>query len=208
LFTGLIEDTGRVIGSGGNRVVLGSELLEGIRCGDSVSVDGVCLTVSEIPDQGKAVFHYSGETGSRSLVSGYTVGSTVNLELPLKASDRLHGHLVTGHVDCTATVTGTAPSGSDRQVWVDFHRRFRGLVVEKGSVAVNGISLTVASLRGDSFAVMIIPETLDRTNAGSWKPGTGVNLEFDIIGKYVSRFLGIDREDSRLRSFLEESSGY
>jgi riboflavin synthase len=123
----------------------------------------------------------------------------------MTVSGRLHGHMVTGHVDCVSSVLRTVPEGVDRRIWIGFENRFAGLLVEKGSVAVNGVSLTVASIRGDSFSVVIIPETLDRTSAGSWKPGTRVNLEFDIIGKYVQRFLGIRDGESRLRSYLEES---
>jgi riboflavin synthase len=203
LFTGLIEGTGTVLRSGGGEIQLRCDVLEGVRRGESVAVDGVCLTVSDASDSG-VTFHTSPETSSRSLISGYARGTVVNVERPVTASGRLHGHMVTGHVDCVSTILRTVAEGVDRRIWIRFDSRFAGLLVEKGSVAVNGVSLTVASIRGDSFSVVMIPDTLDRTNAGSWKPGSRVNLEFDIIGKYVQRFLGIRDGESRLRSYLEE----
>ena len=199
MFTGLIEGTGTVVRSSGGVIVLESSLLEDTAPGDSISVDGVCLTVTGTEGP-QAAFHYSRETASSSIVSTYTRGTVVNIERPLEASSRLHGHLVTGHSDCVSPVTRTAPSGSDLRVWIGLDTRYAGLIVDKGSVAVNGISLTVVSAEADAFSVMLIPETLGRTAAGKWRPGTKVNLEFDIIGKYVARFLALRDRESRLRS--------
>ncbi len=203
MFTGLIEHTGVILRSGGGIILLRCDTLEGIRAGESVSVDGVCLTA--VRTSGPEVsFHASGETTARSVAAGYTKGTEVNIEQPLSATGKLHGHMVTGHVDCTASVLKTVPSGTDRLVWISLDNRHAGLVVEKGSVAVNGISLTVASLQAGMFSVVLIPETLERTNAGGWKPGTKVNLEFDIVGKYVVRYLRTRDGESRLKAYLEE----
>jgi riboflavin synthase len=203
LFTGLIEDTGLILRSGGGCISLCCSSLEGIRTGESVSVDGVCLTVTGASGS-EVSFHASGETVGRSVAAGYTKGTEVNIERPLIASGKLHGHLVTGHVDCTARVLKAIPSGADRLVWISLDSACSGLVVEKGSVAINGISLTVASIRSDMFSAVLIPETLDRTNASSWKPGKKINLEFDIIGKYVMRYLRTRDGESRLKAYLEE----
>jgi riboflavin synthase len=203
LFTGLIEGTGRVVRTGGGVLVVSGGVLEGVLPGESVSVDGACLTATGA-EGGEAAFHISGETAARSVAAGYVRGTEVNLERPLTAGGRFHGHVVTGHVDCTAQVTRAVPSGADRQVDFSLEERFSDLVVEKGSVAVSGISLTVASVGGGAFCVVLIPETLERTTAGSWKPGTRVNLEFDILGKYVLKHLGSGERESRLRAYLEE----
>jgi len=127
----------------------------------------------------------------------------VNLERPLSLSARLHGHLVTGHVDCTGTVVSVRRLGEFRRVEITCPSRWRGLLVEKGSAAVNGISLTVADLLpGAGFSVAVIPETLERTNAGLWKPGHRVNIEFDIVGKYLRRFM--ETGSNGLRDKLEQ----
>jgi riboflavin synthase len=203
LFTGLIEGTGEVFRSGGDTLLVAAVCLEEVLPGESVAVDGTCLTVSEA-NGSRTAFHVSGETLSKTIAGGYAKGTEVNLELPLRAGGRLHGHIVTGHVDCTARVLKTEPAGADLRIWISLGKGFREMIVEKGSVAVSGISLTVASVEEGAFSVVAIPETLDRTTASKWKPGTMVNLEFDIIGKYVLRHLGAVEGDSRLRAFLEE----
>jgi riboflavin synthase len=203
LFTGLIEGTGRVVRTGGGVLVVSGGVLEGAGPGESVSVDGACLTVTG-SEGGEVTFHLSEETVARSVAAGYARGTTVNLERPVTAGGRFHGHLVTGHVDCTGQVKRAVPSGTDRRVDISLEEAFRDLVVEKGSVAVSGISLTVSSVEEGAFGVVLIPETLERTTAGSWKPGTRVNLEFDILGKYVLKHLGSRERESRLRAYLEE----
>lgn len=171
--------------------------------GDSIAVDGSCLTVSGIVHQG-LLFHCSAETVSRTVISRYYPGTEVNLERPLKLSDGLHGHLVTGHVDETASVLKIGRSEQDMTVWISCSRKYSTLLVEKGSVAVSGISLTVASLERDRFSVALIPETVRGTTVGNWKPGTHVNVEYDIVGKYVKKQTDAAIGERRLRDYLEQ----
>ena len=203
MFTGLIETTGRVISLSGGDLTVESDLpLEG-SSGDSIAVDGTCLTVTASLGR-KLVFHCSAETLSRSVAADYHPGTVVNLERPLRAEDRLHGHIVTGHVDETGRILRMERKSGDATAWVSYTRENAGLLVEKGSVAMSGISLTVASLVPGRFSVALIGETLERTGAGGWKPGTAVNLEFDIIGKYVRRLTLAAEGAGRLREYLEQ----
>lgn len=203
MFTGLIEDRGRVSGFSGGRLTVETRLSESCTPGDSMAVDGSCLTVTR-SKAGEVVFHCSSETVSSTLVSGYHSGSEVNLETPLCLDGLLHGHLVTGHVDQAASILKVQRSGEGMTVWVSYSRKYSRLLVQKGSVAVSGISLTVASLSSDRFSVALIPETLQRTTAGGWKPGTRVNLEFDIVGKYLQRQLEAAAGETGLREYIEQ----
>jgi len=190
---------GRVAAAGEN-LSLETDLSSELRPGDSLAVDGSCLTVERLSGS-TAVFRVSPETMRRTVPLG--PGARVNLERPLSLSARLHGHLVTGHVDCTGTVVSVRRLGEFRRVEITCPSRWRGLLVEKGSAAVNGISLTVADLLpGAGFSVAVIPETLERTNAGLWKPGHRVNIEFDIVGKYLRRFM--ETGSNGLRDKLEQ----
>ncbi len=172
-----------------------------LACGDSVCVNGSCLTVVSIAGRNIS-FDVSPETSGR--VSPVVIGETVNLERSMKADGRLHGHFVTGHVDCTGTVIGIKKLSSFCQVTVSFPRKFSRFLVEKGSVAVSGISLTVASLTERDFSIALIPETLKSTSAGQWKQGTRVNLEFDIIGKYIVKAAETAASKESLRNYLEK----
>jgi riboflavin synthase len=129
------------------------------------------------------------ETLARTSLAGADAGSTVNLELPLRASDRLGGHVVLGHVDAAGTVTDVQDDGFARRLTVEAAPELLRYVVEKGSIAVDGVSLTVAGLNDRSFTVSLIPETLERTNLGGASPGTTVNLEVDVLAKYVERLV-------------------
>lgn len=188
MFTGLIEGIGRVTRAG---AVLAVEtvLAAGLAPGESLAVDGSCLTVEEAKGN-EARFRVSPETLGRTVP--LKAGSMVNLERPVKMDGRLHGHLVTGHVDCTGLVAAVRKAAGFAVFRFTCPGQWHGLLVEKGSVAVNGISFTVAELvPGAGFSVSVIPETLSSTNAGTWRPGVRVNLEFDIIGKYVRRNMGL-----------------
>lgn len=202
MFTGLIEGTGTVRSRSGSSLTVSSPLAEEVGPGDSVSVDGSCLTVTGSAS-GSMTFHCSGETLSRTIIQWYATGSRVNLERPLLPSDRLHGHLVTGHVDETARVLRVQRSSGGMTAWISHSSQGSVLLVPKGSVAVSGISLTVASLEPGMFSAAMIPETLVRTNADQWRPGTRVNLEFDLIGKYVRRQVEAVSAASGLRDHLE-----
>lgn len=199
MFTGLIEATGRVTGSGAVLRLETSEELE-LSPGDSLCVNGSCLTVISARGR-KAAFDVSPETFRR--IKAPVIGETVNLERSLPAGGRLHGHMVTGHVDCTGTVSRVRRYSGFSEVTVAYPAEHSRLLVEKGSVAVSGISLTVSSLSEREFTVALIPETLKNTSAGQWNPGTRVNLEFDIIGKYVVRAAAGTISEGSLRKYLE-----
>jgi riboflavin synthase len=193
VFTGLVADLGTVSGvetSGeGQRLLIESDLTGELGEGDSVAVNGVCLTATTISGRAFSadVMH---ETLRRSSLAGVARGSRVNLELPLRAHDRLGGHFVQGHVDGIGTVSAVRHDGFARVVTINAPAGLLRYVVEKGSIAVDGVSLTVASVTLDTFAVSLIPETLERTNLGAAAPGTPVNLEVDVLAKYVEKLVG------------------
>jgi riboflavin synthase len=193
MFTGLVEEVGRVVrleaGEMFRLQISASRVLEGTRVGDSVSVSGVCLTVTEL-DGEELTFYAMPETLRRTALSALTEGSPVNLERAMSPERRLGGHIVQGHVDGVGEVAGVRPEG-DAQIW-EF-KAPEGVLrytVEKGSVCVDGISLTVVSVRDTSFTVSILPQTRANTNLGELRAGDHVNLEADIIAKYVERLLG------------------
>jgi len=202
LFTGLIEGTGTVRSRSGSSLTVSSPLSGEVVPGDSFAVDGSCLTVTGSA-AGSMSFQCSGETLSRTVIQWYTTGVRVNLERPLLPSDRLHGHLVTGHVDETARLLRVQRSGGGMTAWISYSPESSVLLVPRGSVAVSGVSLTVASLEPGMFSVALIPETLARTTADGWRPGTRVNLEFDLIGKYVRRQAEAASAAAGLRDHLE-----
>jgi riboflavin synthase len=156
--------------------------------GDSVAVNGVCLTATAI-DDGTFSADVMHETLRRSSLGGLEAGSRVNLELPLRPVDRLGGHVVQGHVDGLGRVRGVHEDGFARVVEIEAPPEVLRYVVAKGSIAVDGISLTVADVTDGTLSVSLIPETLERTNLGAAAPGTRVNLEVDVLAKYVERLL-------------------
>ena len=191
MFTGLVS-TGRLLSveddAGGTRVRVAVGFAEEIREGDSIAVNGVCLTATSIDGDSFSadVMH---ETLRRTAALG-DPGAIVNVELPLRASDRLGGHIVQGHVDGVGSVVGVEEDGFARRVRVEPEER--GLlryVVEKGSIAVNGVSLTVAAVDDEAFEVSLIPETLERTTFGTAAVGSTVNLEVDVLAKHVERLV-------------------
>jgi len=193
VFTGLVAQVGQLVAverSGdGVRLTVRSLLAGELELGDSVAVNGVCLTAVAREDQQFAA-DVMNETLKRSSLADAEVGSQVNLELPLRASDRLGGHVVQGHVDGLGVVADVAEDGFARQVRIEAPSTVLRYVVEKGSVAVDGVSLTVVEADRDSFTVSLIPETLQRTNLGGARPGTRVNLEVDVLAKYVEKLIG------------------
>jgi riboflavin synthase len=194
MFTGIIESLGAVRSvvetTRGRRLEIGmGSVAAEIDVGDSVSVNGVCLTVVGV-EGATAQFEVVAETLRRSTLGELEVGDPVNLELPTRAGDRLHGHIVQGHVDGMGTVTDVTVDGEGRRMTITVPSRLRRYLVEKGSVAVDGVSLTVAALHPDGFEVAVIPHTLEVTTLGLRVPGAGVNLEVDVIAKYVESLLG------------------
>jgi riboflavin synthase len=168
------------------RLRIATGLAGELATGDSISVSGVCLTAIEIePDSFAA--DVIAETLARSSLGGLEAGRTVNLELPLRASDRLGGHVVLGHVDGQGEVRSVAPAGL---VVLAVDPGLLRYVVEKGSVALDGVSLTVAAVDDESLSVALIPETLRRTTFGSAAPGSRVNIEVDILAKHVEKLVG------------------
>lgn len=193
MFTGLVAEVGRLVAverSGdGVRLTVQSPLAGELELGDSVAVNGVCLTAVAREDEQFAA-DVMNETLERSSLAGAEVGTQVNLELPLRASDRLGGHIVQGHVDGLGVVAAVAEDGFARRLRIEAPSTVLRYVVEKGSVAVDGVSLTVVEADCDSFTVSLIPETLQRTNLGGAQPGTRVNLEVDVLAKYVEKLIG------------------
>lgn len=196
MFTGIVEEMGVVrgiAGSGATRrlEISASTTLEGSELGASVAVNGVCLTVVERKPDG-LVFDIGPETLERTALSRLTVGDRINLERPLRLGATLGGHLVLGHVDGVAVVTGVTRVESTARVRFALPgHELAPLLVAKGSVAVDGVSLTVAALDDRGFEVMLIPHTLEATNLGRLEDGNAVNIETDVIGKYVLRSLAL-----------------
>ena len=188
MFTGLVQATATVTSIEGGRLALeAAEPLE-LAEGGSVAVNGVCLTATGI-DGAAFVADVMAETLRRSALGALAPGSTVNIELPLRASDRLGGHIVQGHVDGTGAVESMTEEGFARVLRIAAGEEVLRYVVEKGSVAVDGVSLTVADVDDGGFTVSLIPETLERTTLGAIEPGRQVNLEVDVIAKYVEKLL-------------------
>jgi riboflavin synthase len=192
VFTGLVQDLGTVTGvdAGGDGVTLAvrTRLAGELAEGDSIAVDGVCLTATAIADGGFRA-EVMRETLRRSSLGDAAQGSGVNLELPLRASDRLGGHIVQGHVDGLGAVREARADGFARVLVIGAPAELLRYVVEQGSIAVNGVSLTVVDVGEDWFSVSLIPETLERTTLGNAAPGTPVNLEVDLVAKYVEKLV-------------------
>jgi riboflavin synthase len=193
VFTGLVAGRGHITAAArsddGVRLTVETSLADELALGDSVAVNGVCLTAVSI-DGGTFAADVMNETLSRSSLGDARVGREVNLELPLRASDRLGGHVVQGHVDGLGTVSAVTDDGFARRIQVSAPPDVLRYIVEKGSIAVDGVSLTVAGMDNESFTVSLIPETLQRTNLGQATPGTRVNLEVDVLAKYVEKLIG------------------
>lgn len=189
MFTGLIEDVGQIVENTarGNYQVLTVKSRLGdteVAIGDSISCDGVCLTVIA-GDCGSFTVEASQETTARTILRSYRCGSVINLERALRVDSRLAGHFVTGHVDCTGRVAIIRRVGESLEVVIDYDPKFEQLVIEKGSIAINGISLTINRTEPGRLSVNLIPHSLMKTTVANWKTGDHVNLEFDMLGKYI-----------------------
>ncbi|MFA4904198.1 MAG: riboflavin synthase [Desulfobaccales bacterium] len=196
MFTGLVEGVGVIVAltpmAEGLRLTLKTSFPAGeLTLGESVAVAGSCLTVVDLAPP-KASFEVSPETLKRTTFPLKKVGDRVNLERSLRIGDRLGGHLVTGHVDCPGVVRDRRPGPAHLGLKVEVPGPLSRLVIEKGSIAIEGVSLTVNSCQGNTFTVNIIPHTAAATTLNALKVGDRVNLEMDIIGKYVARLLGKD----------------
>ena len=192
MFTGLVQDRGRIEAvdttAYGVRLRVRTALASELREGDSVAVEGVCLTATAVDRAGFDADVMS-ETLRRSTLGDLRAGSSANLELPLRAGDRLGGHVVQGHVDGIGEIGDVTQEGFSRRLFVLAPAELLRYVVEKGSIAVAGVSLTVAEVSDEGFAVALIPETLERTTLGDLEGGERVNLEVDVLAKHVEKLL-------------------
>ena len=206
MFTGIIAEIGEIVvwrrtSTGLALSVRAPELAAAVAPGESVAVNGMCLTVEAAPQNELLAFHIGQESVARTTATGWTVGLRVNLERALAAGDRLGGHFVSGHVDATGPVASIRREGETVWLSVGFPPEARAYLVEKGSVAVDGVSLTIARLAERELSLAVIPYTWDHTALASLRAGTLVNLEYDMLGKYVINFL---RQQSGAPSGLTE----
>ena len=191
MFTGIVRERGRLVsrdgGPEGIRLeVEAPQTAAGTGVGDSVALDGCCLTATAVTD-GRIAFQAVPETIRRSTLAALAPGAELNVEPALRAGEPLGGHYVQGHVDGVGRVRSVESEGDGRRMWVDAPADVLRYCVEKGSVAVDGVSLTVADLDEAGFAVALVPHTLAETTLGSYAPGRDVNLEADVLAKYVER---------------------
>ena len=193
MFTGIVEAVGEVTSmaesaQGKRRLAIQTPIASELKIGDSLANNGVCLTVVSQTDVALE-FDLLAETFERSNLKELKIGDLVNLERPMAASSRFDGHIVQGHVDTTGKLLAIEPVGQDHRIEVELPAPFQQYVVFKGSIAVNGISLTIAEVSADRFVNWIIPHTWKMTNLHRLKPGDRVNLEFDLVAKYVERMI-------------------
>jgi riboflavin synthase len=192
MFTGIVKELGRVeavdASADGVRLRIDAQLASELSEGDSIAVNGACLTATSAGD-GAFEADVMHQTLSLTTLGELEPSSAVNLELPLRADDRLGGHVVQGHVDGTATVTDTTADGFARRLRIELPDELLPYVVERGSIAIEGVSLTISELTGSVLEVSLIPETLQRTNLGEAGPGDRLNVECDVLARYVRRQL-------------------
>jgi riboflavin synthase len=192
VFTGLVQGVGSVAGiersDDGARITIATPLVPELNAGDSIAINGVCLTAVDLAGD-SFVADAMNETLARSSLGDLAPGSSVNLELPLRATDRLGGHVVQGHVDGVGEVLDQHDDGFARRIRIGARAEVLRYVVEKGSIAVDGVSLTITEVDERSFNVSLIPETLERTTLGGIGAGRRVNLEVDVLAKYVEKLM-------------------
>ena len=194
MFTGIVEERGRVVLAEPSRLVVetASASVDDVRAGDSIAVSGVCLTVVSVDgdrDRRTLSFDVSPETLARTTLGGLRAGDGVNLERPVTLVTRMGGHLVQGHVDGVGEVLDVRPAGDGRELTIGLPDGLGRYAVEKGSITVDGVSLTVTTLEGNSFGVALIPHTLEVTTLGDRGAGDKVNVEVDVMAKYVERLM-------------------
>lgn len=194
MFTGIVEHLGTVssvdrVERGRTIVVETAPISQSAKVGDSISVNGVCLTVVRV-EHPSVYFEAMGETLDRTGLGDVEEGDPVNLERPMAASGRFDGHIVQGHVDGVGIIAAAEPDGASRRLRIEVAPSLLRYVVEKGSITVDGVSLTVAAVDGTGLEVALIPHTLEVTTLGVRRPGDRVNVEVDVLAKYVERLLG------------------
>lgn len=208
MFTGIIEETGTILSAGNGKIrIAAQKVLGGTKTGDSIAVNGVCLTVTEMTSCGFTA-DVMPETLKRSNLGSLKKGGSVNLERAMAADGRFGGHFVSGHIDGTGTILKMQNDGNAVWVYISAPRPILNLIIEKGSVAIDGISLTVAKIDEKEFAVSVIPHTGEETTLLNKKPGDIVNLENDVVGKYVQKLMslrdsGQNEKDNKLLDWLK-----
>ena len=193
MFTGIVREVGRVVavdgsGYGVSLVVEAGTTAERLATGDSIAIDGVCLTAEAVAD-GRVTLHAVPETLARTTLGAMRAGEEVNVEPALRAGEPLGGHYVQGHVDGVGRVRSVVQEGEGARIVVEAPPEILAYGVEKGSIALDGVSLTIAALEPDAFAVALVPHTLEASTLGALEPGDEVNLEVDVLAKYVERML-------------------
>ena len=189
MFTGIVRERGRLVSRNGSEfVVEAPETAADTKVGDSVALDGVCLTATDVSG-GRIAFHAVAETLRRSTLAALEPGAEVNVEPALRAGEPLGGHYVQGHVDGVGRVIGTTPEGDGVRLRIHLPPELLRYCVEKGSIAVQGVSLTVAALDDDGVEIALVPHTLAATTLAALRPGAEVNLEVDVLAKYVERLV-------------------
>jgi len=194
MFSGIVEELGRIAaeqnGDRGRLAIDAGRAVAGASEGDSIAVNGVCVTIASLAGSGFSA-DVMPETLGRTTLGTLHPGAAVNLERSLALGDRIGGHMVTGHVDAVGTVTAVRDDGNARWVTIDAPHALMPMIAQKGSIAVDGISLTVVDVFETAFTVSLIPFTLENTTAGGWSAGTNVNLEVDLVSRYVVRALDL-----------------
>jgi riboflavin synthase len=211
MFTGIIQEIGRVKSiaerGGNSALTVDSTRLTGkLDIGSSIAINGACLTITELSERQFTVEAIE-ETLLRTNLGRLKPGSWVNLEAPLKPDDLLHGHLVQGHADCTGTISRISQTGGSTIIAIEYPEKYGKFLIEKGSIAVDGISLTIAELSRGRFSVALIPHTMENTNFKYKRSGEAVNLEFDVIAKYVERMATPENRDITVNFLREHGFG-
>ncbi|WP_448546633.1 riboflavin synthase [Thalassotalea fusca] len=194
MFTGIIEAVGTIqsiqVNSEGARITIATNILDmsDVKLGDSIATNGICLTVVAFDDHSFSA-DVSKETLSRTGFANYGVGQKVNLEKAMLPTTRFGGHIVSGHVDAVATIVSVTQNGNSKEYWLSMDDHIAPYIAEKGSITVDGVSLTVNSLRDDAFRLTIVPHTSEQTIMPSYQAGTTVNIEVDVMARYIERLL-------------------
>ena len=206
MFTGLVQGVGRIVARSNGKLVIRPEFtVDDPVYGESIAVNGCCLTL-EAANNGELIFHTLEESLRRTNLGILPVNSKVNLERALRLGDRLGGHIVQGHVDIAAKVIDCSPGADgDFKLAIALDRKFANLVVEKGGIAVDGVSLTVVEAATDYFAVRLIPVTLHDTALSGRTAGTQVNLEFDVVGRYILRMMELREVENKSSNITMET---
>src|SRR5690554_1885185 len=210
MFTGIIQETGKIRrieqkGSGKHIIIECRNLQSDMEPGASVACNGICLTVTDL-DKNSIRVEAMEETISRTTLSGWQVGDFLNLERSVRAGGNLDGHIVQGHVDSVSAVLRIEQLGTSKILKIAIPDGYEKFIVDKGSVVLNGVSLTVTSLTSESFSVSLVNYTIEHTNLKDLKPGSKVNIEFDVIGKYIARY--IDNQKNKLTEERLREEGF